>query len=46
MAECETETVKLIQENKISEQIIKIFQHFNTIKINAASERELQIKNL
>ena len=28
------------------EEIIKTFRNFNTIKINAASDKELQIKNI
>ena len=31
----QTETVKLIQQKKISEEIIETFLNFNTIKINA-----------
>lgn len=46
LAECQTETVKLIQEKEISEQVIKIVQNFNTININEASEKELQIENM
>ena len=43
LVEYQTETVKLLQEKKMSEEIIKTFQNFNTIKIKAA--KELQIKN-
>ena len=30
----------------MSEEIIKTFRYFNTIKIKAASDKELQIKNM
>ena len=30
----------------MSEEIIKTFRNFNTIKIKAASDKELQIKNI
>ena len=38
-----TETIKLIQEKKMSEEIIKTFQNSNTVKIKAASDKEIQI---
>ena len=41
----QTETPKLIQEKKMSEEIIKTFRNLNTIKNKAASAKELQIKN-
>ena len=44
LAEYQTETVKLLQEKKMSEEIIKTFRSFKTIKIKAASDKELQIK--
>ena len=40
-AECQTERVKLIQEKNMSEEIIKSFRNFNTIKFKAASDKEL-----
>ena len=46
LAEYQTETAKLIQEKKISEEIIKTFRNFNTIKTEAALDKELQIKNI
>ena len=46
LAEYQTETVKLLQEKKMSEEIIKTFRNFNTVKIKAASDKELQIKNM
>ena len=46
LAEYQIETVKLLQEKKMSEEIIKTFRNFNTIKIKAASDKELQIKNM
>ena len=46
LAEYQTETVKLLQEKKMSEEIIKTFWNFNTIKFKAASDKELQIKNM
>ena len=46
LAEYQAETVKLLQEKKMSEEIIKTFRNFNTIKIKVASDKELQIKNM
>ena len=46
LAEYQIETVKLLQEKKMSEEIIKTFRNFNIIKIKAASDKELQIKNM
>ena len=46
LAEYQTETVKLLQEKKMSEEIIKTFRSFKTIKIKAASsvKREKSVK--
>ena len=41
LAEYQTETLELPQEKKISEERIKTFWDFNTIKIKAASDKEL-----
>ena len=41
LPEYQTETVKLLQEKKVSDEIIKTFRNFSTIKIKAAS----QLKN-
>ena len=46
LAECLTETGKLLQGKRISEEIIKTFWNFSTIKIKAASDKELQVKNM
>ena len=46
IAECQTETVKLIKEKKRSEETIKTLLNFNTIKINVASDQEFHMKNL
>ena len=46
LREYQTETVKLLQEKKVSDKIIKTFRNFSTIKIKAASDKELQIKNM
>ena len=45
-AEYRTEINNLIQEKKMSEEIIKTFRNFHTIKAKAASDKELQIKNM
>ena len=41
LREYQTETVKLLQEKKVSDKIIKTFWNFSTIKIKAASDKEL-----
>ena len=41
LAEYQTETVKLLPEKKMSEEIIKSFRNFKTIKIKAASDKKL-----
>ena len=46
LAEYQTETTTLIQEKNMSEEIIKTIRNFNTTKIKAASDKELQIKNM
>ena len=46
LIEYQIETVKLLQEKKMSEEIIKTFRNFTTIKIKAASDKEIQIKNM
>ena len=46
LADYQRETVKLIQEKEMSEEVTQTFHNFNTIKINAASDKELQIKNM
>ena len=46
LAEYRTEINNLIQEKKMSEEIIKTFRNFHTIKAKAASDKELQIKNM
>ena len=46
LIEYQIETVKLLQEKKMSEEIIKTFRNFTSIKIKAASDKEIQIKNM
>ena len=41
LPEYQRETVKLLQEKKVSDEIIKTFRNFSTIKIKAASDKEL-----